>query len=179
MSLWILISYTCATIFNIPAHLKTKQKHRKAPAVRHLQQPQLTCDAAATGAELQQPEQQQPSASATQHAYLLPSPRNLKKRLDAATIALDLCQKRLKLSQQKSRRLARKLQNVTDILDDLKRKDLLSQQAAESLASSFAGPALDLVMRCLSKSSIQPVKLISCRTLDICFNTAVLFCTCI
>jgi len=41
-----LISYTGAvtTIFNIPAHLKTKQKHQKAPAVRHLQQPQLTCD---------------------------------------------------------------------------------------------------------------------------------------
>jgi len=146
------------TVFNVPAHLKTVQKHRKAPAVRRLQEPQVTCTTAATADEPQQPEQQQPSTSVTEHEYLLPSPRKLKRRLDAATDALQLSKKRLKVSQQKTRRLAKKLETVTDILDDLRSKELLSQQAAESLSSSFSGPALDLVMRCLSKSSRQPMK---------------------
>jgi len=35
---------------------------------------------------------------------------------------------------------------------------MLSRKAAENISSSFSGPALDLVMRCLKKSSGQSVK---------------------
>ena len=42
---------------------------------------------------------------------------------------------------------------MTELIHDLKNKELLSQQAAENLSASFSGPALDLVMSCLKKGS--------------------------
>jgi len=47
---------------------------------------------------------------------------------------------------------------MSDVIQDLKQKDMLSQEVAEDISSSFSGPALDLVMRYLKKSSGQSVK---------------------
>jgi len=52
-----------------------------------------------------------------------------------------------------------KVQWVRHVINDLRKKDLLSVQAAENISASFSGPALELVTRCLQKksgSSVQP-----------------------
>jgi len=77
---------------------------------------------------------------------------------DAATDALERSKKRLIISQQKTRRVTKILNTMSDVIQDLKQKDMLSQEVAEDISSSFLGPALDLVMRCLKKSSSQSVK---------------------
>ena len=59
--------------------------------------------------------------------------------------------KRLKLSQQRSRRLAKKVKSMETVIRDLKEKNLLSQQAAENLSASFSGGALELIKRCMNK----------------------------
>ena len=65
--------------------------------------------------------------------------------------ALESYHKRLKLSQQRSRRLAKKVKSMETVIRDLKEKNLLSQQAAENLSASFSGGALELIKRCMNK----------------------------
>jgi len=148
------------TLFNVPEHLQRKPHHRKPPAVRQQPSCEVHSTASVTDDQPQAIAEPTPSTSTTttEHHYLLPSPRKLKRRLDAATDALERSKKRLKTSQQKARRLAKKLDTMSDIIRDLKEKDMLSREAAENISSSFSGPALDLVMRCLKKGSGQPLK---------------------
>jgi len=147
------------TLFKLPEHLQCIPRHRKPPTVRQQPVCEIQSAVSVTDDQPQPVAEPTPSTSATsEHQYLLPSPRKLKRRLDDATDALEQSKKRLKISQQKSRRLAKKLNTMSDVIRDLKEKDMLSTEAAENISSSFSGPALDLVMRCLRKSSGQPVK---------------------
>ena len=87
-----------------------------------------------------------------EHRYgVLESPMKLKRRLNTVNKALESYHKRLKLSQQRSRRLAKKVKSMETVIRDLKEKNLLSQQAAENLSASFSGGALELIKRCMNK----------------------------
>ena len=105
------------TLLKLPHHLQWRNHHRKPPAVRQIS------SAASVVDEQFEPT---PSTSATEHPYFLASLRKLKRRLDDATDALEQSKKRLKISQQKTRRLAKKLNTMRDVIQDLKEKDRLS-----------------------------------------------------
>ena len=60
--------------------------------------------------------------------------------------------KKLKTSQQKVRRLQKQVVSFQNIIQDLKEKMMLTEQAAENISASFAGPAAELVQRCVEKS---------------------------
>ena len=147
-------------MFDVPAHLQKNARTRKPPAFRKPQETPVTSPV--PGSSSTEPCCAETAVSgdvSDEHPYLLPSPRKLKRRLDTVTSALEISKKRLKVTQQRNRRISKRLKSATDVINDLRKKDLLSLQAAENISASFSGPALELVTRCLQKksgSSVQP-----------------------
>ena len=92
-----------------------------------------------------------PKNVAQEHEYgVLVSPSKLKQCLLTVNEALESYQKRLKLSQR-SRQLVKKVKSMESLIQTLKDKNFLSQQAAENLSASFSGGALELIKRCMNK----------------------------
>ena len=176
----ILFCYTCInlylyfcsaavpTIFNVPAHLQKENKQRRPPKVRTaaatVTLPSMLTSASTSFGELDEQSGTTPEDNSTiqptsgvpsivnEHRYgVLESPMKLKRRLNTVNKALESYHKRLKLSQQRSRRLAKKVKSMETVIRDLKEKNLLSQQAAENLSASFSGGALELIKRCMNK----------------------------
>ena len=77
----------------------------------------------------------------------------MRKRLLHTADELSSCRKRLKMSLQQTRRLRSKIISMQSLLTDLQNKKMLSQQAADTISSSFSGPAMELVKRCINKGS--------------------------
>jgi len=146
----LLVVDAVPTIFNLPTHLTKKQKPRKPPKDR-VASTSACADTPVTASQMSD----QPSSSSvgTEHQYNMSSPRKLKRQLEFTKTALDNTQKRLKVSQQRNRRLVVKVKSLQDLLVDLQQKQLLSQQAAENLSASFSTPAMELISRCLKKHS--------------------------
>ena len=81
------------------------------------------------------------------------SPSKLKRQLSTALGALETANKKLKLAQQRNRRLRNRIDTVQQLLQDLKAKDLLTDQAVSNLSGAFSESALALVGRCMKKKS--------------------------
>ena len=146
------------TIFKLPQRLRKPRKTRKPPAVRSVvstdvNNSQTVADISVSGQSAATTSALPSTSSAELHQYSLPSPRKLKRHLDVTAQALENTQKRLKTAQQRTRRLVAKVKSLKDVIEDLQNRQLLSQQAAENLSTSFSGPALDLVMHCITKGS--------------------------
>ena len=127
------------TIVDVPLPLRKPSKSRKPPTIR----PSLASHVPQSGQDKQlkphQTSNTDPSTLITEHSYDLSSQRKLKKRLDTVSSALESSRKRLRASQQRNRRLTKRLQSACDIISDLQRKNLLSRQAAENMSASFSG----------------------------------------
>ena len=112
-----------------------KGKQRKAPATRH----QLSCDADEITAQIEDPDDQpQASCSSAQiatneHSYSITSPRKLKHKLHNALDAINTCKKKLKTDQQRVRRLRKKVESLTAIVEDIQKQNFLSSSGAEVL----------------------------------------------
>jgi hypothetical protein len=157
------------TIFNIPAHLQIDKKQRKPPKVRTAAAtvafPSMLTSVSTSVDELDgqsgmtpednstiQPTTSGVSSIVTEHKYgVLESPLKLKRCLNTVNEALECYRKRLKLSQQRSCRLAKRVKSMETVIRDLKEKNLLSEQAAANLSASFSGSALELIKRCMNK----------------------------
>jgi len=149
----LLVVDAVPTIFNLPTHLVKTEKPRKPPKDRGASTSTCADTADTPTTDNQTSDQLSSSGVDTDHHYNMSTPRKLKRQLELTKTALDNTQKRLKVSQQRNRRLAVKVKSLQDLLVDLQQKQLLSQQAAENLSASFSTPAMELISRCLKKHS--------------------------
>ncbi|KAH7944549.1 hypothetical protein HPB52_021366 [Rhipicephalus sanguineus] len=125
------------TLFSFPDDSQKKGLQRKAPKQRG-QILELT------------PEDEPPMSPAAplpeasdkvpDHDYaVLDNPKVLKKRLEKCTDAIESIKKKLKLSEQRERRLKNKVTSLSKIVDDLKSKLLASNDACAMLEKCFSG----------------------------------------
>ena len=134
--LWFVsctISDAMPTEFSFLEHLKKVTKpHRHLPTYRGSSTTSVQYTAATTSTSAG-------NAAAIEHQYAISSPSVVRKRLLNTADELTSCRKRLKISQQRSRRLRSKIISMQSLLNDLQNKKLLSQQAADTIrpSSSF------------------------------------------
>ncbi|KAH8031279.1 hypothetical protein HPB51_015214 [Rhipicephalus microplus] len=77
-------------------------------------------------------------AKVAEHSYaVLDTPKTLKRKLDACTDSATTVKRKLKLSLERERRLRRKVSSLNEIIDDLKHKQLISEDASAMLESQF------------------------------------------
>lgn len=92
----------------------------------------------------------------TEHNYaVLDTPKTLKRKLDACTDSAATAKRKLKLSLERERRLRRKVNTFSEILDDLKQKQLVSEDASAMLERCFTGIPLEVTQRLLKKTSSE------------------------
>ena len=141
------------TKFNFPDHLQKKLISRKPPLVRQIdansQVPSNRTSVTETDSTAVNTERES-SEVTTEHNYcVVSSPNTLKRKLTATTEALDTVKKRLKLSQQTSRRLKKKVENLDAVVSELQNGGMISEQCAEMLDSTFSGVPLEMMKRLL------------------------------
>ena len=86
------------------------------------------------------------------HIYqITESPRSLKKKLDRSLNDLKLAKKKLKCSQQRSRRLKNKVMSLKSVVKDLKKKGMISEACLNQLQHSLAGIPLEMMKRLTSQ----------------------------
>eukprot|EP00112_Aurelia_sp_Birch-Aquarium-sp1_P014097 Seg3016.5 transcript_id=Seg3016.5/GoldUCD/mRNA.D3Y31 product="DNA transposase THAP9" protein_id=Seg3016.5/GoldUCD/D3Y31 len=84
------------------------------------------------------------------HQYhIVESPRKLRKQLDASKQHIEV-KKKLKSSQQKSRRLKIKVKSLKTIVKHLREKQLISTGCEEMLKQTFSGVPLEMMKRMTS-----------------------------
>jgi chromosome segregation ATPase len=86
-------------------------------------------------------EDPQPSTSALtahDHRYVVEeSPRKLKRQYTDIVEQMDKAKKKLKLEKQKVRRLRRKVDSLSDVVDELRSKNLVSDNCVAVLEKMF------------------------------------------
>ena len=108
--------------------------------------------------EVSSPQKETPYQVNDEHSYgMSKSPRRLKKRIDDLVDKVECLTKKVKLCQQKAGRLARKVDTLTSVVDDLKANNLVSSGCAELLESTFSAVPRELMKRLVSqKASKNP-----------------------
>ena len=93
-----------------------------------------------------------PSTSvAADHAYCIPSPTKLKRKLQDTLDHAENCRKRLKTEQQRSTRLRKKAETLQAVIKDIEDQNLISPACAEVLEKTFSGVSLGILQRILKK----------------------------
>ena len=88
----------------------------------------------------QQEVQEIQQSSFGDHSYAaMESPRKVKRKFDETIAELETCKKKLKVEQQKTRRLKRKVSSLKSVIDSLHDQNLISTNCAEMLESTFSG----------------------------------------
>ncbi|KAH8020925.1 hypothetical protein HPB51_010307 [Rhipicephalus microplus] len=91
-----------------------------------------------------------------EHSYaVLDTPKTLKRKLDACTDSAATVKRKLKLSLERERRLRRKVSSFNEIIDDLKHKQLISEDASAMLERCFMGIPLEVTKRLLKQTSSE------------------------
>ncbi|GFN88513.1 THAP domain containing 9 [Plakobranchus ocellatus] len=132
-----------------------ESKPRKAPASRVCAAEAATTATPPSSADQPVSPQPDPGSSTHQvtkeHGYCLSSPRKMKRKIDALAGYAESYKKKIKNVQQQSRRLAIKVANLSEIVQDLKNKNYVSDSCAELLEQSFSSVPLQLMKRILQK----------------------------
>ncbi|KAK7879526.1 hypothetical protein WMY93_033763 [Mugilogobius chulae] len=86
------------------------------------------------------------------HDYsLLQSPKSVKRHLESQLFSteekLDHCRMKLKIEQNKTRRLQKRVTSLAEVIKELKEKSLISTGCAEMMDSSFSGVTKELLRR--------------------------------
>ncbi|KAL3210733.1 hypothetical protein MRX96_008674 [Rhipicephalus microplus] len=96
------------------------------------------------------------SLQVAEHSYaVLDTPKTLKRKLDACTDSAATVKRKLKLSLERERRLRRKVSSFNEIIDDLKHKQLISEDASAMLERNFMGIPLEVTKRLLKQTSSE------------------------
>uniref|UniRef100_UPI00358EE0E0 THAP domain-containing protein 1-like n=1 Tax=Myxine glutinosa TaxID=7769 RepID=UPI00358EE0E0 len=119
---------TVPSCFNFPAHLTKAAVERKPPAARSIVQ---QYEPAPTEDEPGKTEDTHPKKGPScknedRSCSIVTSPRSLKRKLDDVSAKLNNFQNKLKLSHQRNRRLARKVESLKTIVHDLKENGLVT-----------------------------------------------------
>lgn len=95
-----------------------------------------------------------------EHSYAVKdTPKTLKRKLDACATAATNAKKKLKLSQQRERRLKRRVETFSEIIEDLRKKQLISEDASAMLERCFSGVSLAVMQRLLKQTPVGSDKL--------------------
>ena len=104
--------------------------------------------------EVSSPQKETPYQVNEEHSYSMSkSPRRLKRRIDDLVDKGECLTKKIKLFKQKARRLARKVDTLTSVVDDLKTNNLSSSGCAELLESTFSAVPRELMKRLVSQKA--------------------------
>ena len=82
-----------------------------------------------------------------EHSYDLRSPATIKRKFVTLSSALDSNTKKLKVMKQKSKRLHVRITTLSNMLQGLNSKNLLSEDAMERIKASFSHPVQSLLLR--------------------------------
>ena len=109
------------------------------------------------------------------HTYMIRSPSIIKRNLKSALDVLHCTKKKLKVHQQKSRRLKEKMKSFEKVMSTLKEKELLSETACSNLKSSFSSSALSAIMTRLRCKEGKLTRTYSPELRSFALESAVLF----
>ncbi|PIK44382.1 putative THAP domain-containing protein 9-like [Apostichopus japonicus] len=84
---------------------------------------------------------------------VMESPRKLKRKLDAAVNHLQMCKKKLKMEQQKSRRLKVKVTSLTSLIATLLDERQISESCAAQLETTLGGVPKAIIGRLLKQKA--------------------------
>ena len=97
------------------------------------------------------------STSSSDHTYCIESPRRTKRRLDDLVDSATLLKKRLESSQKKVRRYRNKVSTLASVVSELKEKNLIGNDCATMLETTFSGVPKELMKRLVTqKKSKNP-----------------------
>nr|XP_050042854.2 THAP domain-containing protein 2-like [Dermacentor andersoni] len=141
------------TLFSFPKHLQKKTAGRKPPKER-------------TPAEDTTPENEPTTSTRTStednlanlpdHNYaVFESPKTLKRKMDLCVDSVVGVNKKLKVSLERERRLRKKVCTFTEIISDLKEKNLVSEDASAMLERCFSGAPLEIMQRLLKHAPAE------------------------
>ncbi|KAK6481126.1 THAP domain-containing protein 2-like, partial [Huso huso] len=70
--------------------------------------------------------------SAADHQYSTASPQSMKRKFHQTVDALQVCKKRLKLGQQQTRRLKKKVEALQNAIDSMQSSHMISESSPRS-----------------------------------------------
>eukprot|EP00795_Rhopilema_esculentum_P003236 gene3236-1558_t len=134
-----------------PKYLKKTTKERKAPAERSMQVSPLT--------DMEKPECYEPPTKRrilecvkADHTYSSTETFNsLAKKLSSCKSHINLLKKKLKCSNQKSRRLKNNIKSLKSVVKALRNKNMISSNCEERLNKGISGVPLAIIKRLISK----------------------------
>ena len=85
------------------------------------------------------------------HTYSVSSPRRLKRKVDNLLDQADYLKRRLDTSQKKARRLKKKVNSLTSVVSELKKEKLVSSDCASILETTFSGVPKELMKRLVTQ----------------------------
>ncbi len=85
------------------------------------------------------------------HTYCIKSPRRLKTQVYGLVDKIENLQKKVKISQQKTRRRNRKVSTLASVVSELKEKNLINSDCAALLEMTFSGVPKELMKRLVSQ----------------------------
>ncbi|CAB4041035.1 THAP domain-containing 9, partial, partial [Paramuricea clavata] len=85
------------------------------------------------------------------HTYCIKSPRRMKRRLDDVVDNATILKKRLESSQKKLRRYRGKVSTLTTVVSELKEQNLINNDCATILETTFSGVSRELMKRLVTQ----------------------------
>ena len=85
------------------------------------------------------------------HTYHIRSPRRTRRQVDYLADKIEALTKKVKISQQKTRRRNRKVSNLIAVVSELKEKNLINNDCATMLETTFSGVPKELMKRLVSQ----------------------------
>ena len=131
-----------------PAHLQNKRNKRKPPTPRHINDAVPQEAAVSIPATPENPLEVKSSVS--------PSKGILKRKLEEREMQPVKSRKKIRLLQQKTRRLKKKNAEMCHVISALKDKKLISENSL-SVLESCAGGVSDFVKRQITKNTGEPL----------------------
>lgn len=95
----------------------------------------------------------QPLPQSDHNYSLQESPRKLKRKLNEMVDKMEGVRKKLKVTQQKTRRLKHKVNSLKDVVASLKEQRLISDTGAEMLEKTFSGIPLEVMKRAIKQKA--------------------------
>ena len=110
------------------------------------------------------------------HTYAVSSPRRLKRKVNNLLDQADNLKRRLKTSQKKSHRLKRKVNSLTSVVSELKKEKLVSGDCANILETTFSGVPKELMKRLVTQKKKKNPGAYPKELTIVCYDAKVLLC---
>ena len=85
------------------------------------------------------------------HTYCIKSPRRLRKQVHGLVDKIEGMKKKVRTSQQKTRRRNKKVSTLASVVSELKEKNLINNDCAALLETTFSGVSRELMKRLVTQ----------------------------